>query len=92
MKKREKYTNKICPDCGNEVKRLIEHHIITRRLAKYLIEIHGWEIPKVAQLRHDLKIAICQKCEKKFHNGEFYTHNPYPFEKKKNIELYGDKE
>lgn len=64
-----------CPDCGRKVKRLIEHHLITKRLMKYLKEVHGWDIIKVHQLRRDLKIILCQKCEKKFHNGEFYMHS-----------------
>lgn len=97
MKIKDKYPNPktkelpICPDCKSKVKRLIQHHIITHRLAKYLIEVQKWDMPRVLQLRRDLQIFVCQKCEKKFHNGEFYTHNPYPYEKRKNIELHGDK-
>lgn len=94
MKVKDKYARDnytpLCPDCKNRVKRLIEHHIITHRLAKYLIKVHGWDTPKVLQLRRDLKIFICKNCEKKFHNGEFYTSKPYSYEKDKNIELYGD--
>ncbi len=73
-----------------QVKKLIEHHLITRRLAKYLIEVQKWDTPKVLQLRSDLQIIVCKKCEAKFHNGEFYSHHKYKYEKKKNIELYGE--
>lgn len=95
MKIKDKYPNSkgklpTCPDCHKNVKKLIEHHLITRRLAKYLIEVQKWDTPKVLQLRRDLKIIVCKKCEKKFHNGEFYTHHKYTYEEKKDIELYGE--
>lgn len=63
-----------CPDCKRQVRRLIEHHLITKKLMKYLEEVHNWDGLKLLELRRDLKIILCQKCEKKFHNGEFYKY------------------
>ena len=81
MKTKNKYMSKdghyipICPDCKNQVKRLIQHHIITKRLAKYLINVQKWDRKRVVMLRADLQIFVCGKCEEKFHNGDFYKHD-----------------
>jgi DNA-directed RNA polymerase subunit RPC12/RpoP len=89
MKIKDKYMSKdghyipVCLDCKRQVKRLIQHHIITKRLAKYLIDVQHWDRKRVAMLRADLQIFVCGKCEKKFHNGEFYIHN-YQYNRGKN--------
>ena len=55
-----------CPDCGKD-KHLINHHIITKQLCLYLINIGKYEKGTIMNLRNQLKVRICKDCEKKFH-------------------------
>lgn len=56
-----------CPDCKKK-RYLIKHHIITRNLANYLIEIGNYYKSDVNKLRQHLSVTICKDCEFKFHN------------------------
>ncbi len=61
-----------CADCGEKAY-IIDHHMITAKLAKYLIEVGGFKRGDIITLRNQLKVRLCKKCEEKFHNGEFYN-------------------
>jgi len=61
-----------CAECGKKVY-IIDHHMITKKLLKYLIEVGGFCKKDIITLRNQLKVRICEECEEKFHNGEFYN-------------------
>lgn len=61
-----------CPDCGKRTY-IIEHHFVTKRLVKYLVEVCGFNKGDIKALRNQLTVRICVGCEKKFHDGEFYN-------------------
>lgn len=94
MKIKDKYTSKdgtyipVCPDCKRQKRRLIQHHLITKKLKRYLEEVHGWNSKRTIMLRADLQIILCSGCEKKFHNGDFYNDS----DKKRSTILKGVKE
>ena len=58
-----------CPDCKKRYDiPLIKHHFITKDLAKYIVNVAGYERKEIERLRRMLFIYICKKCEGKFHN------------------------
>jgi hypothetical protein len=57
---------RICPEC-HKFAHIITHHIITKNLVKYLIEIHNYDAKSIRNLRNQLTVEICKECENEKH-------------------------